>query len=174
MFGLAHGAMLLAPSEDALGHRPARLRHAISRMPRGSFVDGAVAVLASFGDGLVLCHMRCHADGAKIGDMIGGIVCLVLTGRDTAACGFASRLQHGLRSPAFGGTIGMRDPAGHRQSIPVLHGGVAHIAKLGLAAGRLAIEPAVRVAGTCVGIVLALLAVEVGAIIAVAAVLGAK
>lgn len=23
MFGLAHGAMLLAPAEDALGHRPA-------------------------------------------------------------------------------------------------------------------------------------------------------
>jgi hypothetical protein len=47
--------------------------------------------------------------------MIGGIVRLVLTGRDAAACGFASRLQHGLRSPAFGGAIGMRDPAGYRQ-----------------------------------------------------------
>src|SRR5712664_2645880 len=74
----------------------------IALMPGGSFVDGAVAVLAGFGDGLVLCHMRRHADGAKIGDMIGGIVRLVLTGRDAAACGFASRLQHGLRSPAFG------------------------------------------------------------------------
>jgi hypothetical protein len=30
MFGLAHGAMLLAPSEDALDHRPAGLRHAIA------------------------------------------------------------------------------------------------------------------------------------------------
>jgi hypothetical protein len=35
-------------------------------MPRGSFVDGAVANLAGFGDGIVLCHMRCHVDGAKI------------------------------------------------------------------------------------------------------------
>jgi len=87
MFGLAHGAMLLAPSEDALDHRPTRLRHAISRMPCGSFVDGAVAGLAGFGDGLVSRHMRRHADGAKIGDMIGGIVRLVLTGRDAAACG---------------------------------------------------------------------------------------
>src|SRR4030095_1356589 len=144
-------------------------------MPRGSFVDGAVAGLAGSGYGLVLCHMRCHADGAKIGDMIGGIVRLVLTGGDAAACGFASRLQHDLRSPAFGGAIGMRDPAGHRPPMPVLHGGVAHIAKLGLPAGRLAIKPAVRVAGTCMGVVLALLAVEVGAIIIVAAaVLGAK
>src|SRR6267142_2324314 len=33
MFGLAHGAVLLAPTEDALDHRPARLRHAITRMP---------------------------------------------------------------------------------------------------------------------------------------------
>jgi hypothetical protein len=65
MFGLAHGAMLLAPSENALDHRPARLRHAVPRMPRGSFVDGAVAVLASFGDGLVLCHMRRQADGSR-------------------------------------------------------------------------------------------------------------
>src|SRR6187401_1679547 len=58
-------------------------------MPRGSFVDGTGARLAGFGDGLVLRYMRRHADGAKIGDMIGGIIRLVLTGRDTAACGFA-------------------------------------------------------------------------------------
>ena len=67
MFGLSHGAMLLAPTEDALGHRPARLRHAVPRMPRGSLVDGALAGLAGFGDGLILRHMRRHADGAKIG-----------------------------------------------------------------------------------------------------------
>src|SRR6476646_1666670 len=135
-------------------------------MPGGSFIDGAGAGLAGFGDGLVLCHMRRHADGAKIGDMIGGIVRLVLTGRDAAACGFASRLQHGLRSPAFGHAIGMRDPAGHRQPMPVLHGGVAHIAELGLPSGRLAIKPAVWAR---MGVVLALLAVEVGAVIIVAA-----
>ena len=115
MFGFAHSAMLLAPSENALDHRPARLRHAVLRMPRGSFVDGAVAGLAGFGDG--------HADGATIGAMIGRIVRLVRAGRDAAACRFASCLQHGLRSAAFGGAIGMRDPAGHRQPMPVLHGG---------------------------------------------------
>src|SRR6266851_9090366 len=59
--------------------------------------------------------------------------------------------------------------------MPVLHGGVAHIAKLGLSSGRLAIKPAVRVAGTRMSVVLALLAMEVGAVIIVAAaVLGAK
>ena len=89
MFGLAHGPVLLAPTEDALD----RLRHAVPRMPRRSFVDGAVAVLAGFGDGLVLCHMRRHVDGAKIGHMIGGIVRLVLTGRDAVAGSFAFDLS---------------------------------------------------------------------------------
>ena len=47
MFGLAHRAVLLAPAEDAFGHRPARLRHAIALVPRGPSVDGAPATLAS-------------------------------------------------------------------------------------------------------------------------------
>src|SRR3984893_40569 len=59
--------------------------------------------------------------------------------------------------------------------MPVLHGGVAHIAKLRLPPGRLAIKPAVGVAGTRMGVVLALLAMEVRAVIIVAAaVLGTK
>jgi len=49
----------------------------------------------------------------------------------------------------------MRDPAGHRQPMPVLHGGMAHIAKLGLPSGRFAIKPAVGVTGARMGIVLA-------------------
>ncbi|WP_247409006.1 hypothetical protein [Bradyrhizobium sp. 150] len=113
--------------------------------------------------------MRRHADGAKIRDMIGGIVGLVLTDRDAMAGSFAFGLQHDLRGTALGSAIGMRDPAGHRQSMPVLHGGVAHIAKLGHPSSRLAIKPGVRIAGTRVGVVLALLAVEVGAVIVVAA-----
>jgi len=42
-------------------------------------------VLPVFGDCIVLRHMRRHIRGAKIGDMIGRIIRLVLTGRDTAA-----------------------------------------------------------------------------------------
>src|SRR6266536_654097 len=38
MFGLAHRAVLLAPAEDAFGHRPARLRNAIAFVPRGASV----------------------------------------------------------------------------------------------------------------------------------------
>src|ERR1700733_15840623 len=144
-------------------------------MPRSSLVDGSVAVLAGFGDGLVLRHMRCHLDGTKIGHMISGIVRLVLTGRDAVAGSFAFGLQHDLRGSAFGGAIGVRDHAGHRQPMPVLHGGVAHIAKLRLPPGGFAVKPAVGVAGTGMGVVLALLAVEVRAVITVtAAILGTK
>src|SRR6476620_12554948 len=73
------------------------LRHAVPWMPRGSLVDGTVSGLAGFGDGLVLRHMRCHVDSAKIGDMIGRIIRLVLTGRDAAAGGFALGFKHDLR-----------------------------------------------------------------------------
>jgi hypothetical protein len=41
MLGLAHRAVLLAPAEDAFGHRPAGLRHAVALVPRGASVDGA-------------------------------------------------------------------------------------------------------------------------------------
>lgn len=46
MFGLAHGAVLLAPAENAFGHRSVRLRHAVAFVPRGAGVDGAPAALA--------------------------------------------------------------------------------------------------------------------------------
>ena len=42
MFGLAHRAVLLAPTEDAFDHRAARLRHAVAFVPRGASVDGAL------------------------------------------------------------------------------------------------------------------------------------
>ena len=59
--------------------------------------------------------------------------------------------------------------------MPVLHGGVAHIAKLRLPSGCLAVKPAVWIAGTCMGVVLALLAMEVRAVIIVTAtILGTK
>jgi hypothetical protein len=54
-------------------------------MPRGSFVDAAVAGPAGLGDGIVLCHVRCHVDGAKIGHMIGRIIRLVFTDGDAVA-----------------------------------------------------------------------------------------
>ena len=71
MFCLAHRTVLLAPTEDTFDHRAPRLRHAIAFVPRGAFVDGALATFAGFGDAIVLCHMRRDVAGAKIGHMIG-------------------------------------------------------------------------------------------------------
>src|SRR5215212_8159623 len=175
MFGLAHGAVLLAPTEYAFDHRAARLRHAIAIMLRGASVDGAFPSLAGLGRTIVLRHMRCDVAGAKIGHMIGRVIGLVLAGGDPAAGGFAPGLEHGLRGAALGGAIGVSNHAGHRQAMPVLHGGMAHIGEFSLSPRGLAVKPAVRVRRTGMGVVLALLPVEVGAAVFVAtAVLGAK
>jgi hypothetical protein len=52
----------------------------LSLVARGPFVDGAPAALASFGDAVVLRHVRRDVEGAKIGHMIGRILGSVLTG----------------------------------------------------------------------------------------------
>lgn len=43
MLGLAHGAVLLAPPEDALDHGPAGLGDAIGDVAGGALVDGEVS-----------------------------------------------------------------------------------------------------------------------------------
>src|SRR6266436_3409531 len=61
------------------------------------------------------------------------------------------------------------------QPMPVLHGGVAHIAELRLSPGGLAVESAVGIASARMRVVFTLLAVEVGATaVGAAAVLGAE
>src|SRR5436190_23294034 len=84
MFGLAHRAVLLAPAEDAFGHRPTRLRQAVALVPRGTSIYGALAALAGCDDAVVLCHMRRDVEGAQIGHMIGGVIGLVFAHRDAA------------------------------------------------------------------------------------------
>src|SRR6202162_3386203 len=160
MLGLAHRAVLLAPAEDAFDHRPARLRYAIAFVPRGASVNGALTKLAGCGDAVVLRHMRRNVDGAQMGHMISRVIGLIFAHRDAAAGLLGFGLEHYLRSAALGGAIGERDHAGHRQPMPVLHGGVAHIAELRLSPGGLAVKTAVRIAGAGMRVVLALLAVE--------------
>src|SRR5215213_2761613 len=74
VFGLAHRAVLLAPTEDAFDYRATRLRHAIADMLRGASVDGAFPPLAGLGRAIVLRHMRGDVAGAKIGHMIGCVI----------------------------------------------------------------------------------------------------
>src|SRR6266480_6335707 len=114
-------------------------------------------------------------DSAQIGRMIGRVIGLVFAHRDAAAGLLGFGLEHYLRSAALGSPVGERDPAGHRQPMPVLHGSVAHIAELRLPPGGLAVKPAVGIAGARVRVVLALLSVEIGpAVFVAAAVLGAE
>src|ERR1700746_19438 len=98
MLGLAHRAVLLAPTEDAFGHRPARLRHAVAFVPRGASVDGALPALAGCGAAVVLRHMRRDIDGAQLGHMIGGVIGLVFSYRDAAAGLLGFDFEHDLRS----------------------------------------------------------------------------
>src|SRR5271155_966176 len=102
------------------------------------------------------------------------VIGLIFAHRDAAAGLLGFGLEHDLRSAAFGRAVGERDHAGHRQPMPVLHGGVAHVAELRLAPGGLAVESAVGIAGARMRVVFALLAVELGpAIVVATAVLGA-
>jgi len=78
VLGLAHGAVLLAPAEDAFDHRAPPLRQAVARVACGALVDSAMAPFAGLGFGVVPRHMRRDVGGAQIGDMIGGVVGLVL------------------------------------------------------------------------------------------------
>src|SRR5664280_1304507 len=72
------------------------------------------------------------------------------------------------RSATLGRSRGMRDPTVHRQTRPVLHGDVSHIAELRLPPGSLPIKPAVGIGHAGMGVVLALLSVEVRAIVSIA------
>src|ERR1700719_4930926 len=97
--------------------------------------------------------------GAQMGHMVSRVIGLIFAHRDAAAGLLGFGLEHDLRSAAFGSAVGERDHAGHRQPMPVLHGGVAHVAELRLSPGGLSVESAVGVAGARMRVVFALLAV---------------
>src|SRR2546422_2728221 len=107
--------------------------------------------------------------------MTARVIGLVFAHRDAAAGLLCFGLEHPLRSAALGNPVGERDHARHRQPMPILHGSVAHIAELCLSPGGLAVKAAIGIAGACMRVVLALLSVEIGpAVFVAAAVLGAE
>ena len=89
-----------------------------------------------------------------------------------AAPSLGLALEQGLRGAPLGRAVGVADLAGDGQAIAVLHDHVGQVAQPRLAAGRLAIELGVGIAGRGMGIVLAFLAMEVGAVIALVGILG--
>jgi hypothetical protein len=71
-------------------------------VPRSAFVDGAVAVLAGRGDAVVLRYVRGNVEGAKVGDVISGVIGLVFARRYTPTGPRGFGLEHDTRSTALG------------------------------------------------------------------------
>ena len=82
MFSLAHRAVLLAPAEDAFGHFAAGLRDLVADMVGGARIDRTAAPLAGLGEAVVLRNMRRDVHPAQRGNVIPGIVGLVLADGD--------------------------------------------------------------------------------------------
>ena len=81
MLGLAHGAALLAPAEEALDHGPAGLGDAIADVTGGALVDGAGPASAGPGRGIVLRDVRRDIHAAQGAHVISAVIGLVLAHR---------------------------------------------------------------------------------------------
>src|SRR6202047_3736115 len=101
VLGLAQGAVLLAPTENAFDRPAALLRQAITCMACGAAIDRASSQLAGLGRALVLRHMRCDIDGTQGRDMITRVIGLVGARREAMADGLALGFQHRVGSAAF-------------------------------------------------------------------------
>src|SRR5580698_7298802 len=85
MFGFAHRAVLLAPTEDAFDHCPASLGNCVTGMARRTCVDRACAPLACLCQAVVLRHMRRDVYLAQGLDVVGGVVSFVFARCDAPA-----------------------------------------------------------------------------------------
>src|SRR5262249_36941046 len=107
--------------------------------------------------------------------MVSGVIGFVFAHRNASAELLDFGLEHRLRSAPLAGAGSERALAGHRQPIPVFHRDVAHVAEPRLPPGRFAVKSAVGSGRARMRVVLALLPMEVGpAVIIAAAVLRAE
>ena len=171
MFGLAHGAVLLAPTEDALDHGPAGLGDAIADVTGGALVDGAGAAPAGLGRSIVLRDVRRDIHAAQGAHVISAIIGLVLAHRDAPATWSGLAFEHRLGSTPFGCAVGLRNYPCDGKTIAVLHDDMPHVAQPRLATASLAIKLGIRVAGRGMSVVLAALAMEVGTVVALVTIL---
>src|SRR5262244_2179974 len=102
--------------------------------------------------------------------MVSSVIGFVFAHRNASAELLDFGLEHRLRSAPLSGAGGERDHAGHRQPMPVFHGGVAHVAELRLPPRRLAVKSAVGIGRARMRVVLALLPMEVGPAVIILAV----
>src|SRR6184192_2132585 len=129
-------------------------------------------MLAGLGQAVVLRNMRGDVHLAQRRNVIAGVVGFVLADRDSSSRSFGFLLEHRLRGTPLGGAAGLCDGAVNSKTVAVLHDRMTHIAELGLAPGRLAIELGLWVACALMRVVLAPLAVKVRAVAVIRAVLG--
>src|SRR5947208_16413527 len=97
-------------------------------------------MLAGLGQAVVLGNLRCYVHLAQRRNVIVGVVGFVLADRDSSSRSFGFLLEHRLGGTSLGGAAGLRDGAVNSKTVAVLHDRMTHIAELGLAPGRFAIE----------------------------------
>src|SRR5260221_2614470 len=96
--------------------------------------------------------MRRDVDSAQIAHMVSSVIGFVFAYRNASAELLDFGLEHRLRSAPLSGAGGERDHAGHRQPMPVLHRGVAHVAELSLPPDRLEVNSSVGYGRACMHI----------------------
>src|SRR5260370_28977993 len=106
--------------------------------------------------------MRRDVDSAQIAHMVSSVIGFVFAYRNASAELLDFGLEHRLRSPPLTGAGGERDHAGHRQPMPVLHRGAAHVSELRLPPCRLAVKSAVGIAPSSMPVVVTLLPLDLG------------
>lgn len=95
-------------------------------------------MLAGLSQAVVLRNMRRDVHLAQRRNVIAGVVGFVRADRDSSSRSFGFLLEDRLGGTPLGGAAGLRD--GAVNSVAVLHNRMTHIAELGLAPGRFAIE----------------------------------
>ena len=155
---LPNRAGLLEPSEALLDQPSPAQADRVAGMPGGSAIHVRAASL------LVLRYMRGHVERPGGGDEVLGVVSLVGTDGDTPQAAFLLRFQQQQSGFALGIAIGLGGHRGGDQAVTVLHQRMAEIGQMRLLAVALLVEPGVRIGGRSMGLVRALLTVEVRAV----------
>ena len=168
--------MLFAIAEQRLDHFADHLAGGVARMPRSASVNTALPLGAFACLGVVfvgiLRHVRGDVDLAAGGHEISGVEVLVRT--DALALFGGQTAQHLERRLMFRSAARQRQPGIERQFAAVLHQHVAQVGWNRFLLVRLGKQLGIRIGGAGVGLVAALLSLEVDLRIGAAARVGRR
>jgi len=161
MVDLGHSADLhlaqqtdrLAPTEGLLDPLADALADRVPRVTGGAAINGRTAVHGVLGD------VRRGIAAAQLVDEVGRVVAPIGTDRHAVAPGQADAHVHGGR--ALPGAAGWGQFVIHDQAVAVLHLNMALVAKLRALASALAVQPRLRIRLGGMGVVTALLSMEI-------------